>query len=189
MTSEAVIFLADGFEEVETLTVSDILRRAGVDVKLVTINNTTTVVSSREVTVIADATFEEMDYSETQLFILPGGMPGTNNLQAYKPLEALILKAVSEEKYVAAICAAPKILGALGLLDGKRACCHPGFEGELKGADVVMDHPAVMDGKIITGRSMGCAVPFGLTVLGALKGVEAATEMCRKIVWMPVEEY
>ena len=189
MTGEVVIFLADGFEEVEALTVSDILKRANVDVKLVSINSTTTVVSSRDVTVIADCTFDEMDYTGVEMFILPGGMPGTNHLQACKPLEALILKAVAEEKYIAAICAAPKIPGALGLLEGKKACCHPGFEGELKGAEVIMDRPAVRDGKFITGRSMGCAVPFGLTVLAALRGREAAEEMCRKIVWMPVEDF
>ena len=187
MKADIAIFLADGFEEVEALTVSDILRRAKADIKLVSVKNTKEVESSRNVKVIADATFDEMDFSETRMLVLPGGMPGTNNLQAFKPLEELVLSFANSGKYVAAICAAPKILGALGLLKGRRACCHPGFEKELIGADVIMNRPAVLDGNIITGRSMGCAIPFGLTVLGALEGAETATEMAEKIVWMPIE--
>ena len=187
MKADVAIFLADGFEEVEALTVSDILRRAKADIKLVSIKDTKEVESSRNVKVIADATFDEMDFSETRMLVLPGGMPGTNNLQAFKPLEELVVSFANSGKYVAAICAAPKILGALGLLKGRRACCHPGFEKELIGADVIMNRPAVLDGNIITGRSMGCAIPFGLTVLGALEGAEAATEMAERIVWMPIE--
>ena len=187
MKADVAIFLADGFEEVEALTVSDILRRAKANIKLVSIKDTKEVESSRNVKVIADATFDEMDFSETRMLVLPGGMPGTNNLQAFKPLEELVVSFANSGKYVAAICAAPKILGALGLLKGRRACCHPGFEKELIGADVIMNRPAVLDGNIITGRSMGCAIPFGLTVLGALEGAEAATEMAERIVWMPIE--
>ncbi len=187
MKADVTIFLADGFEEVEALTVSDILRRAKADVALVSIKDTKEVESSRGVKVVADATFDEMDFSETRILVLPGGMPGTNNLQAFKPLEELVLAHAAAGKTVAAICAAPKILGALGMLKGRRACCHPGFEKELIGADVIMNRPAVLDGNIITGRSMGCAIPFGLTVLGALEGAEAAAEMAEKIVWMPIE--
>ena len=187
MKADVTIFLADGFEEVEALTVSDILRRAKADVALVSIKDTKEVESSRGVKVVADATFDEMDFSETGILVLPGGMPGTNNLQAFKPLEELVLAHAAAGKTVAAICAAPKILGALGMLKGRRACCHPGFEKELIGADVIMNRPAVLDGNIITGRSMGCAIPFGLTVLGALEGAEAAAEMAEKIVWMPIE--
>ncbi len=187
MKADVTIFLADGFEEVEALTVSDILRRAKADVALVSIKDTKEVESSRGVKLVADATFDEMDFSETRILVLPGGMPGTNNLQAFKPLEELVLAHAVAGKTVAAICAAPKILGALGMLKGRRACCHPGFEKELIGADVIMNRPAVLDGNIITGRSMGCAIPFGLTVLGALEGAEAAAEMAEKIVWMPIE--
>ena len=187
MKADVTIFLADGFEEVEALTVSDILRRAKADVALVSIKDTKEVESSRGVKVVADATFDEMDFSETRILVLPGGMPGTNNLQAFKPLEELVLAHAAAGKTVAAICAAPKILGALGMLKGRRACCHPGFEKELIGADVIMNRPAVLDGNIITGRSMGCAIPFGLTVLGTLEGAEAAAEMAEKIVWMPIE--
>ena len=189
MKSKAVICLANGFEEVEALTVSDILRRAKYDVALVSINETPEVESSRGVKVVADAVFTDMDFSETEMIILPGGMPGTNNLQAYEPLRKKVLEFAEGGKFVAAICAAPKILGELGLLKGRKACCHPGFEGELTGAEVVMDHPAVRDGNIITGRSMGCAIPFGLKVLEALAGSEAAREMSEKIVWMPIEKF
>ena len=187
MTARVVICLANGCEEIEALTVADILRRAGVDVALVSINEDVNVVSSHNVHIVADAVFGDMDFSKTDMIVLPGGMPGSNNLQAYKPLEEQILKFNESGKYIAAICAAPKVFGALGLLNGKRACCHPGFEGELLGADVVMDHPAVKDGNIITGRSMGCAIPFGLLILEALEGVDRAKEMAAKIVWMPIE--
>ncbi len=187
MKSRTVICLANGCEEIEALTVADILRRAGEDVALVSINETTDVVSSHKVHIVADTIFADMDFSETEMLVLPGGMPGSNNLQAYKPLEEMILKFNEEGKFIAAICAAPKVFGALGLLKGKNACCHPGFEGELIGANVIMDKPAVKDGNIITGRSMGCAIPFGLTILGALNGADAANEMAKKLVYMPVE--
>lgn len=187
MKTRTVICLANGCEEIEALTVADLLRRAGEDVLLVSINETTTVVSSHNVKIIADTVFSDVDFDSVEMLILPGGMPGSNNLQAYKPLEEQILKFHSENKFIAAICAAPKVFGALGLLNGKNACCHPGFEGELTGANVIMDKPAVRDGNIITGRSMGCAIPFGLEVLGALNGAEAANAMAQKIVYMPVE--
>ena len=188
MKSKAVIFLANGCEEIEALTVADILRRAKSDVALVSINETTDVVSSHNVHIVADAVFADMDFSETEMLILPGGMPGSNNLQGYKPLEEKILEFNEKGKMLAAICAAPKVFGQLGLLEGKNACCHPGFEEELLGANVVMDHPAVRDGNIITGRSMGCAIPFGLLILRSLEGDAAADEMAKKIVWMPIEE-
>ena len=188
MKSRAIICLADGCEEIEALTVADLLRRAKSDVALVSINETKDVISSHNVHIVADATFDEVDFSETEIIVLPGGMPGTNHLQAYAPLQEKVLEFAESGKYIAAICAAPKILGALGLLQGRKACCHPGFEGELKGAQVIMDKPAVRDGAIITGRSMGCAIPFGLLVLEALEGTEAAREMSKKIVWMPLEE-
>ena len=187
MKSRTVICLANGCEEIEALTVADILRRAGEEVALVSVNETTDVVSSHNVHIVADAVFADIDFSGTEMLILPGGMPGSNNLQAYKPLEEQILKFYEEGKYIAAICAAPKVFGALGLLEGKNACCHPGFEGELKGANVIMNKPAVKDGNVITGRSMGCAIPFGLTILGALNGADAANAMAQKLVYMPVE--
>ena len=188
MKSKAVIFLANGCEEIEALTVADLLRRAKSDVALVSINETTDVVSSHNVHIVADAVFADMDFSETKMLILPGGMPGTNNLQTYDPLRKLVLQFAEEGKMVAAICAAPKILGELGLLQGKNACCHPGFEEELTGAKVSFDYPAIKDGNIITGRSMGCAIPFGLTILGALEGEEVRKEMAGKIVWMPIPD-
>ena len=187
MDARVVICLANGCEEIEALTVADILFRAGVDFKLISINDTTDVISSHNVHIVADGIFADVDFDHTELIVLPGGMPGSNNLQAYKPLEEQILKFAGNGKKIAAICAAPKVFGALGLLRGKKACCHPGFEGELLGAEVIMDHPAVKDGNIITGRSMGCAIPFALLLLEALEGRERAEEIARKIVWMPIE--
>lgn len=187
--SKVVIALANGCEEIEALTVADVLFRAGVSVIKASINPTTTVESSHKVTMIADTTFDAVDFSDVDMIVLPGGMPGTNHLQAYKALTDKVKEFAAAGKFVAAICAAPKILGALGLLEGKRACCHPGFENELTGAEVVMDEPAVRDGNIITGRSMGCAIPFALMILGALEGEEKEAELSRKIVWMPIKEY
>ena len=187
--SKVVIALANGCEEIEALTVADILFRAGVSVTTASINETEKVISSHKVTITADKTFDAVDFSDTEMIVLPGGMPGTNNLQTYKPLTDKVLEFAASGKFVAAICAAPKILGSLGLLNGRRACCHPGFEAELTGADVVLDEPAVKDGNIITGRSMGCAIPFALMILGALEGKEKEAELSRKIVWMPIKEY
>lgn len=186
------VFLADGFEEIEGMTVVDILRRAGVETKTVSITKKRKVEGAHGIEILADLLYEEADFSETEMLVLPGGMPGTLHLQAHESLMDLIKKfdaqgrtcaeAKGEEKYVAAICAAPSILGGLGILEGKRACCYPSFEEKLTKA-VVVNEPVVRDGHVITSRGMGTAIPFALMLVEVLCGAKKAEEVKTSIVY------
>lgn len=180
--SKIAIFFATGFEEIEALTVVDILRRAGETVQMVSITREKRVTSSHDVTVEMDLLFSEVDFTTLDVLVLPGGMPGTKNLEAFAPLMEQVDAFVKAGKLVTAICAAPSILGHRGHLKGKKACSFPSFEDHLEGADVVKE-PAVIDGNIITGRGMGAAIPFGLAILEKLQGKEAAEAMAEKIVY------
>lgn len=175
------LFMADGFEEVEGLTVVDILRRAGVAVQTVSIMKRRNVISSHQVELMADILFEDIT-EEPEMLILPGGIPGTPNLKAHEGLEALIRQCAEGNVYLAAICAAPTVYGAMGLLQGKRAACYPGMESELLGAEVVYD-PVVMDGNFITSRGLGTAIEFGLKLAEVLKGKGEADSIAHKIVY------
>ena len=157
------IFIADGCEEVEALTVVDIVRRAKMEIDTISINGTKQVTSSRNITFMTDTTKEEADFSSYDGIILPGGMPGTIQLGEDETVNQVIRDFAAQGKLVAAICAAPSVLGQAGLLKGKKAACHPGFEEKLEGADVYFS-PVVCDGNFITSRGMGTAVPFGLAV-------------------------
>lgn len=180
--SKIAIFFATGFEEIEALTVVDILRRAGETVEMVSITGEKRVTSSHDVTVEMDLLFSEVDFTTLDVLVLPGGMPGTKNLEAFAPLMEQVDTFVNAGKLVTAICAAPSILGHRGHLKGKKACSFPSFEDHLEGADVVKE-PAVIDGNIITGRGMGAAIPFGLAILEKLQGKEAAEALAEKIVY------
>lgn len=180
------VFLADGFEDVEALATLDVLRRGAVDAKLVSVTDEPFVVSSHNVAVGVDLTFDELLASasqtgtdETDVMVFPGGMPGTRNLAGHEELMALMQKHYAEGGTVAAICAAPGLVaGQLPGLEGKRFTCFDGFE-ELpasKGA-VYVDAPAVTDGRLITGRSAGHAIAFGLAILTKLKGEQAAQDV------------
>lgn len=179
------IFLAEGFEEIEALTVVDILRRAGIDTSLVSVTGQQQVISSHSVTVLADAVFEEIDFSQVDMIVLPGGMPGTLNLEAHRGLMEQVDQFYQEGKWLAAICAAPSIFGHKGMLAGKKACSFPEFESHLKDAQVVRDEVSV-SGKIITSRGMGTAIPFGLEICGQLLGREKAREISDKIVFRSI---
>ena len=145
-------FLADGFEEVEALAVIDLLKRAKIDTVMVSIMDTLTVTGAHKIQVIADKLYSEIDYKEADLLFLPGGGTGTKNLKAHKELAAALLDfAADENKRIAAICAAPSVLGSLGILKGKKATCYPGFEEQLLGAEVVTDG-VVTDGRITTAK-------------------------------------
>ena len=176
-------FLADGFEEIEALTPVDILRRAGCDVKCVSVNKTKTVVGAHGIKVEADITAEEAERLalSPEMIILPGGMPGAKNLDESEIVDAFIKKAEKNGSYLAAICAAPMILGKRGILSGKRATCFPGFEDRLEGAQYY-DCDVIRDGEIITGRAMGAATEFSLELVDAIKGESAAKEMREKIL-------
>ncbi len=181
--SKIAIFFATGFEEIEALTVVDILRRAEESVEMVSITGERRVTSSHGVEVTVDKVFSEVNFDETDVIVLPGGMPGTKNLEAFAPLMEQVDAFVKAGKLVTAICAAPSILGHRGHLKGKRACSFPTFEDHLEGADVKKE-PAVIDGNIITGRGMGAAIPFGLAILEKLQGKDAAEAMAEKIVFV-----
>lgn len=176
------VFLADGFEEIEGLTVVDILRRGKVDTVTVSITGSLTIHGSHGIDVLADVLFDETALEDGTIFVLPGGMPGTKYLGAHQGLTKLLKSAKAQGKRIAAICAAPSVLGDLGLLAGERATCHPGFEERLAGAEVVFDE-VVESGQIITSRGMGTAIPFALALLAICKGQEAADEVAKALVF------
>lgn len=161
------LFLADGFETIEALTVVDILRRAQVAITTVSIKENKRVVSAHKIAVEADKTFDECDFADANLLVLPGGLPGTTNLEAHEGLSKLIDDAAKREVKIAAICAAPSILAKKGLLDGKNATAYPGYEEELKYANE-LDTRVVVDGNFITARGMGTTIEFALTILKEL---------------------
>jgi len=161
------LLLADGFEEIEALTPLDMLRRAGVDTLSVSINKTKEVNGTHKIKVIADILIDEVSYSDIDAVILPGGLPGADNLRTNEKVDSLIDKAYAENKLVCAICAAPRILGEKGILKGRKAVCYPGFEQYLKGANVV-DAGCVRDGNVITSKGMGKANEFALAIVEAL---------------------
>lgn len=178
------LFLADGFEEIEGLTVVDILRRGQVETVMVSVTGKRTVTGAHGIEVYADCLFEGQDLTDGTLYILPGGMPGTRNLRAHNGLCELLIQAKQEGKRLAAICAAPSVLGALGLLKGERAVCYPGFEEQLEGAEVTMQEVEV-SGQVTTSRGMGTAIPFALELLGQLKGKETAQNIGKSIIFLP----
>ena len=179
---KAYVFLADGFEEIEGLTVVDILRRAGADTQTVSVMGRKEITGSHRITLQPDLGFEENSFEEGTLFVLPVCMPGTKHLGAHEGLTSLLKKAAAEGKRVAAICAAPSVLGDLGLLEGKHAACYPGFEDRLKGAQVEFT-PVVTDGNITTSRGMGTAIPFALSLAAQLTGTEKAEELAKGIIY------
>lgn len=180
--SNIAVFFGTGYEEIEALTVVDILRRAGETVEMVSITEERTVASSHNVAVQMDKTLSEVDFEGVDVIVLPGGMPGTKNLEACEKLMAQVDDFVSRGKLVAAICAAPSILGHRGHLKGRRACSYPSFESHLEGAEV-SQAPAVTDGSLITGRGMGAAIAFALAILEKLQGKAAADQMAEAVVY------
>lgn len=175
------VHLAEGFEEIEALTVVDFLRRANIEVKTVSIEGRE-VSGAHNIKVISDLLFNEADYDSCKMIMLPGGMPGTLNLQNHKGLSSKIDEFYKNDKYIAAICAAPMILGAKGYLKDKDATIYPGMEDELIGANAIADSKAVIDGKIITGKGPGCAAEFALTLIAVLKGEDTMLQIKKDIV-------
>ena len=178
----AYLFFATGFEEVEALTVVDILRRGGVDCKTVSVTGDYDVTSSHAVTVRADLLFEEQSLEDGDMLILPGGIPGTPNLKAHAGLDKLIRQYYEAGKYLAAVCAAPTVYGEKGLLQGRKATCFPGMESGLVGAEHREDK-VVCDGQFITSRGMGTCIDFGLTLLAKLTDEANAQTVGKKIVY------
>lgn len=167
--SKVYVFLADGFETVEALAPVDVMRRAGIDVVTVSIMDTPSVVSAQGVTVTADVMFGAAAFGDASALVLPGGGTGTENLSAHAALCAELETADSKGILVAAICAAPMVLGRIGLLKGRKATCYPGCEGDLFGAE----YTAVSveeDGNIITGCGPGASFDFGFAIVERLCG-------------------
>ena len=176
-----VLFLANGFEEIEALTPLDLLRRAGVEVVTVGIDGKA-VTGSHGITVMADT--DTLPRGDIDMVILPGGMPGASNLDASPMVAEALTKAQASGGYLAAICAAPMVLGHQGYLIGKRAVCFPGFEEELTGAVVDPDAFVVRDGHVITAKGMGAALDFGLALVAVLRDEQTALTL-RKAVMTP----
>lgn len=176
------VLLADGFEEIEGLTVIDILRRAAADVTSVSVSAGKYVTGSHGIEVAADRLFDETDIEDGDMLVLPGGMPGTRHLANHEGVKRSLLSYSAKGKYIAAICAAPSVLGKYGLLKGKTATSYPGFEDELDCARYVTDEVAV-DGRIITSRGMGTAIPFALRLVSVLFGQEKAEEIRGSIIF------
>jgi 4-methyl-5(b-hydroxyethyl)-thiazole monophosphate biosynthesis len=170
------LFLATGFEEVEATGTIDVLRRGGIDTTVVSITGNHNVTGAHGLTLTADALFAETNFTDANAFVLPGGMPGSSNLNACEPLKELLLKHFNDNKPVAAICAAPIVFGDLGILNGKRATCYPGFESQLAGATITGE-AAVIDGNVITGKGPGLVFDFALAILKVLKGKAIAEEV------------
>ncbi len=169
--AEVYAFLADGLEEVECLAAVDVLIRGGVSVKLISISNKREVTGSHGFRITADAVLDEVDLGRADAYFLPGGMPGTTHLRNCEKLCSALVKAAGEGKRLAAICAAPSVLGELGLLDGKKATCYPGFEDSLKGASHT-SQGVVTDGRVTTARGLGYALDLGIELLGLLTSRE-----------------
>ena len=175
------MLLGTGFEETEAIAPLDLLRRAGIDVMTVGINGKI-IKGSHGIGIEADIELNEMDLTDLEMIILPGGLGGVASIQASEEAMNAVKFAADNGKFTAAICAGPTVLADLGITDDKEATCYPGCEDGMGSARMVADAAAVRDGLVITGTSAGCAVPFGLKLIEALKGTETAERIAKQIV-------
>jgi len=175
------LLLGTGFEEVEAITPLDLMRRAGIDVMTVGINGKT-VYGGHGIGIEADITLPELDLTDLEMIVLPGGLGGVTSARASQEALDALKFAWDNGKFVAAICAGPTVLADLGITDGKQATCYPGCESGMGSAKMLPDAACVRDGKLITGTSAGCAVAFGLALVAALKGDAAAKAVEDQIV-------
>jgi 4-methyl-5(b-hydroxyethyl)-thiazole monophosphate biosynthesis len=174
--AKAYVFLANGFEDVEALIPVDVLRRGGVEVVTVSTTDSQVVETAHQVRIEADAMFDDCDFSDADLLMLPGGMPGASNLNNHEGVKKALLRQHAAGKKVAAICAAPLVLGGLGILRGKRATCYPGFEQTLEGATYTADLCTV-DGNVTTGEGPAAAFPFAYALLSQLTNEATAQQI------------
>lgn len=174
------MFLAEGFEEIEALCPLDLMRRAELDVTTVGVGGSQ-ITGAHGITVSADITDEKFNPHDLEMIFLPGGMPGTLNLAASDVVRTAILNAHKNGSYIAAICAAPSILGDMGLLKGKNAVCYPGFEERLTGATVCYDK-VVLDGRLLTARGMGAALDMGLKIVEIFCGKTVADDLRHAVI-------
>ncbi|MBR3561665.1 MAG: DJ-1/PfpI family protein [Oscillospiraceae bacterium] len=179
---KTVMLFANGFEEVEALTVVDLLRRAEIVCDIVALDGAATVTGSHNITVSADKAFADVTVDAYDALLLPGGQPGTTNLGNDNRVLALLRAFHDAGKLTAAICAAPTVLAKAGLLEGRRATCYPGLEGKLTGAAASTEH-VVEDGAVITSRGVGTAIPFALSLVAYLDSQERADALAKSIVY------
>ena len=175
------MLLGTGFEETEAIAPLDLMRRAGIQVLTVGINGKT-ICGGHGIGIEADITLDQMDLTQLEMIVLPGGLGGVASIRASKEAMDAIAFAKENDKFTAAICAGPTVLADLGITDGKKATCYPGCENAMGSAQVLDAVPCVQDGKLITGTSAGCAIPFGLALIQALKGPEVAETIAKQIV-------
>ena len=178
---KVAIHLAKGFEEVEALSVVDVLRRADIPVTTVSVTGEKQVTGSHHITILADALFEEVDYEDVDMIVLPGGKEGVDNLYSHEGLKAQISAFNDQKKYLAAICAGPSIYGRMGLLKGEKAISFPAFQQYLEGAEVV-NVPAIKSRHFITGKGVGVALDFALELVKNLKDEQTARELRQRMV-------
>jgi len=176
------IFMADGCEEIEGLTVVDILRRAGIGIDMIAVSNEPVVHGAHNINFAADVMAKDADYEAYDGIVLPGGMPGTLHLTEDEMVNAVIKKYASEGKLVSAICAAPSVLGLAGLLEGKHATSYPGWAEKMTGC-IYETEAVVRDGNIITSRGMGTAIAFALAIITYFQNEEAAEAMAKSIMY------
>ena len=184
-TVRVALMFAPGFEEVEGIAVLDLLRRAGIAVDTVAVSRDVMICASHGLRLLCDRTIDDRDFSfePYDMIVLPGGMPGTTNLAACKPLCDELVARNAAGRPIAAICAAPTVFAALGILEGKRACCYPGMEDMLvAGGATATEDPVTIDGNVITSRGMGTAIDFGLAIVEHYKGAAAAASLAKGIV-------
>ncbi len=176
-------FLANGFEEIEALAPVDILRRGGVEIKTVSITGSKEVETSHGISMKADLLFEECgDFSDADMLMLPGGLPGSTSLNEHEGLRKLLVRHAETGKRIGAICAAPMVLGSVGLLKGKKATCYPGFEKFLDGAEYTAEL-VTEDGNIITGEGPAATLPYAYTILAYFRGDEAAESIMQGMMY------
>lgn len=180
--SRLAVFFAEGYEEIEALTVVDICRRCGLETDMVSVTEEVCVKSSHGVTVRMDKTFSQADFDGYDMLILPGGKQGTENLEAHAELMAQIDAFYRDGKYIGAICAAPSIFGHRGILKGRKACSYPSFESHLEGADVT-EGPVEISDNVVTSRGMGTSIDFALAIAGIFCGKERSAEMAETVCY------
>lgn len=180
--SRIAVFFAEGFEEIEALTVVDLCRRAGIETDMVSVCGQREVTGSHGICIRADKMFSEIDFKTLHMIVLPGGGPGTQNLEAHEELMKRVDEFAEQGKMVCAICAAPSILGHKGLLNNRKACSFPSFEGQLAGAEVAKQS-VVKDGNFITSRGMGTAFDFGLEIVEHICGKEKRDELAKTTIY------
>lgn len=181
MKKRIAVQLADGFEEIEAISIIDVLRRAEIDTVTVSVSGKIDVQGAHQISVLADAIFEQVDFEQFDMIVLPGGMPGASNLAAHSGLNSVIRQFNSSNKFLAAICAAPMVLGNLGILEGRQAVCYPGFEKYLKGAEL-QTLPVVESGNIITGCGPAAAIQFALKIVERVISKEKAELLAKQML-------